>query len=108
MKKWEIIQEAKKHLAKNEKDERENNKTEFVCIAVGRVKQAKGKDIREIERLIAVLLRGKHTFLSWLLEYGGIPSEEFEEDQIEGYPKLQATRLAWMNWMQEYYKNLNQ
>lgn len=108
MKKWEIIREAKKHLAKNEKDERENNKTEFVCIAVGRVKQAKGKDTREIKQLINRLLKNECTFTCWLDKYGGVSWEEIQKDYDKGYPKIQATRLAWMNWMQEYYKSLNQ
>jgi hypothetical protein len=108
MKKWEIIREAKKYLTENRKDECKNNKTEFVCFAIERVIEASQEDVIEIRRFINKLLCGERAFGNWILKYGGISRKQYYEDYDRGFPKMQAARLAWMNWMQEHYKSLDQ
>lgn len=109
MKKWEIIREAKMYLAKDHKDEYDNKKCEYVCWAIGRVKRGEFHDQKnQIYKDVESWLKGEVTYGCWLLKFGKVSHKEYAKDDDNGYPKRQAGRLAWMNWMEEHYKSLDQ
>ena len=104
-KKWKVLTEAKKHLANNAREEINHKKTEFVCTAVGDVICFEYlKD--SIKQDITNLLGGESTYNSWLIkELASTGREdEYQQDALYGYPKRQATRHAWVDWMIKEYK----
>ncbi len=108
MKKSTLLKRAKEYLWDGV-DKKTDGKTPFVCYAValaassGRCRSPSSDEARIIVDWIQIdILDGYCALPVWLRAVREIRCDPLARDDIT---RLQATRLAWLNWMIDYWQS---
>lgn len=105
-KKYEVLKEAMKYLAKDKYETIPPGKHEYICTCVQSVFGDNFTSMEEeLKDEIRIRLNGYSSLESWLVKEASISYRSISKDYYKNsQTKLQATRKAWMQSMYEEFK----